>query len=133
MKINKNGNPGQFRQGDVLLVKIDAIPKTAKKIKGEMVTLALGEATGHHHSFTGGVVGYAEKVNDHGITLAEYIEVQKLLDEVKGVRVVESHLGHQEHEAFPVDAGTTESIKPGNYEIVMPYQYERGEMKKVID
>ena len=131
MKINKNGNKGQFRQGDVLLVKIDRIPESAKRINSKQVTLALGEVTGHHHTFTDGAVGFADQINEHGITLAEYVEVQKLIQEVQGVRV--AALGHQEHEAFPVNTGVTESIEPGTYEVVMPFQYERGEMKKVVD
>jgi hypothetical protein len=42
-----------YRQGDVLLISVDAIPEGAKKqpAKGRKVILALGEATGHHHRF----------------------------------------------------------------------------------
>lgn len=42
-----------IRQGDVLLVRVKAIPKdaVAREIKGHKVILALGEATGHHHRF----------------------------------------------------------------------------------
>lgn len=42
----------QFRQGDVLLIKVGSIPKSAKRMpakKGRMI-LAEGEATGHSHS-----------------------------------------------------------------------------------
>ena len=45
-------NKKQVRQGDVLVVDVDSIPKTAKKIAPEdgRIILAHGEATGHHHS-----------------------------------------------------------------------------------
>lgn len=36
-----------FRQGDVLIQKVQFIPKTA--VKQEKCILALGEATGHAH------------------------------------------------------------------------------------
>lgn len=131
MKINKNGNRGLIRQGDVLLVKINKIPETAKRIPRKEVTLALGEVTGHHHTFKDGAVGYAEKLNDHGITLAEYVDVQKLIDEVNGVHT--ARLEHQEHDAFVAGGSTDTSIQPGNYKVAMPFQYERGELKKVVD
>lgn len=41
----------QFRQGDVLIERAAAIPKSAKKQKrARKVILAHGEATGHHHA-----------------------------------------------------------------------------------
>lgn len=42
-----------YRQGDVLLVPVPEIPADAKPVEqtGARVILALGEATGHHHSF----------------------------------------------------------------------------------
>jgi hypothetical protein len=42
-----------IRQGDVILVRVEAIPKDAieQESKGNKVVLALGEATGHHHRF----------------------------------------------------------------------------------
>ena len=40
-----------MRQGDTLYIKIKAVPKTAKK--SENNTIALGEVTGHHHTFQG--------------------------------------------------------------------------------
>jgi len=41
-----------YRQGDVLLVPVDEVPKKrayVKRKRGEGVILAAGEATGHHH------------------------------------------------------------------------------------
>lgn len=45
MKPNKN----QIQQGDVLLRKVTALPKGC--VRKDSKTLALGEHTGHHHSF----------------------------------------------------------------------------------
>jgi len=53
---HENGEHGQVRQGDVLLVPVpaDQVParkrlKYVRRQKGEGVILAAGEATGHHH------------------------------------------------------------------------------------
>jgi hypothetical protein len=45
MKLNKH-----YRQGDVLIERIESIPATAKKQKqSKSIILAHGEVTGHHH------------------------------------------------------------------------------------
>lgn len=46
----------QARQGDVLLVPVERIPADAKQVPpvDGTVVLALGEATGHHHSISSG-------------------------------------------------------------------------------
>jgi hypothetical protein len=41
-----------FRQGDVLIQRVDELPKGLKKVKGRKV-LAEGEVTGHVHELTG--------------------------------------------------------------------------------
>lgn len=44
---------GQYRQGDVLVQEIDAVPANAKAVSKagkSRIILAEGEATGHHHS-----------------------------------------------------------------------------------
>lgn len=46
--------PQTYRQGDVLLVKVDALPKGAKpadRDEADRVVLALGEEHGHAHAF----------------------------------------------------------------------------------
>src|SRR5262245_1122853 len=40
---------GQYRQGDVLVEKIAALPKGCKEVKAGRCVLALGEVTGHAH------------------------------------------------------------------------------------
>jgi hypothetical protein len=62
----------QYRQGDVLIERVSKIPSSAKKQKsGPRVILALGEVTGHHHSFDGG-------------TVTEYADEEKRYFEVRG-------------------------------------------------
>lgn len=46
-----------YRQGDVLLVPIERLPAGGKRVENNPdggVTLAFGEATGHHHTIRGG-------------------------------------------------------------------------------
>jgi hypothetical protein len=43
----------QYRQGDVLLIKIDGIPKQASAEKNpDRIVLAYGEVTGHAHAIS---------------------------------------------------------------------------------
>ncbi len=44
----------QVHQGDVYLIRVDAVPTGLKPRKDR--TLKLGESTGHHHTLTGGTV-----------------------------------------------------------------------------
>ena len=43
----------QYRQGDVLLCAVDRIPETATAVpsNSDRITVALGELTGHAHTF----------------------------------------------------------------------------------
>jgi len=80
-----------YRHGDVLLTKIESIPKEAKKIAG--ATLALGEVTGHHHSFTSGTVQlYEPKTATDGV---KYVDVA----------TKSASLTHQEHKEIRVPQG----------------------------
>lgn len=80
-----------YRHGDVLLTQIDAIPKGAKKSASK--TLALGEVTGHHHSFTSGTV--------------QLYEPTTAKDGVKFVKVESksASLTHQEHLKLDIPQG----------------------------
>lgn len=51
---NMKTNKRQIQQGDVLFFnRADELPRGCKRRKGR--TVALGEATGHHHTFAEGV------------------------------------------------------------------------------
>ena len=85
----------QNQQGDVLLKRVKSIKKNTKKIenKNNMVTLALGEHTGNHHSI------YSDDSN------------VCLLEDEDGVQYVENkneydvELKHQEHNVVKVSPG----------------------------
>jgi hypothetical protein len=104
MKNNKN----QYRQGDVLLRRIDKIPANKKQTKP---TLALGETTGHHHTFEGGATCYA----DDEVSLAEFVRVDEAL----------ANLTHQEHATIP--------IPKGNYEKLYQVEDTSREITRVAD
>ena len=104
-----------FRQGDVCLIAVDAIPKEAKKqpAKGRKVILALGEATGHHHRFEFRDTSHNVKlyVADGG---ARYVHVTKAAD-----------LLHEEHSTVKVPAG--------KYLIPQQVEYTPAELRRVAD
>lgn len=90
MKIPLTQIGGHSRQGDVLLRRI-AKPATLPKRLGE-VPLALGEVTGHHHSFAPGAVCYGEEE-------PEVVVLPKALP-----------LTHQEHGPISFPRGTYERL-----------------------
>jgi len=81
----------QRRQGDVLLVAVDAIQgQEVKRNHENKLILAHGEKTGHHHFLTGpGVQLY----HDSGLS-ANFLSVTKVDD-----------LTHQTHHPFPIPEG----------------------------
>ena len=93
----------QFRQGDVLLSAVTAIPPTAKpaRVTGDRVVLARGEASGHAHAVpaTG-----AQLFQDRASGRA-YLAVGKL-----GAR-----LQHEEHAPIRLPAGYYEVIRQREY------------------
>ncbi len=103
MKTNANALPltkvgAHARQGDTLLRRLSTvIPATAKRIKSP--TLALGEKTGHHHTFSeGGAVAFAD---DEQAPIADAVRVT----------APEAPLTHQEHETITFPKGDYESLK----------------------
>lgn len=78
------------RQGDVLLRKIAKPSKCPKKLGN--VPLALGEVTGHHHSFGAGAVCFGE-------TEPEIVELPRPLP-----------LEHQEHGPITFSKGWHERL-----------------------
>lgn len=98
-----------FRHGDVTLRKIDAIPKGLKKEAGS--TLALGEVTGHHHTFSKGSVQL-------------FTPTTRDTDAVKYVDVTSktASLSHQEHKKI--------DVPQGQYKMTLEREYNP--MDKVI-
>jgi len=113
----------QIRQGDVLLESCN--PSELKGLTKTKPTVALGEATGHHHSFQGKHTTGFFKAGDAEVgaqliaggipALAEYIEVKDKPD----------NLTHQEH--GPI------AHAPGTYKKTQQVEYEREQIRNVAD
>lgn len=69
---NTSMKNNQYRQGDVMLQRIETLPSNLKPVTPEdgKVILAHGEVTGHHHSFSAAA---AERLTDD--TGSEYFRV----------------------------------------------------------
>lgn len=109
----------QYRQGDVLLVKVDAVPFGLKSRVGGKVILAYGEVSGHHHRFDCGKVTAFYKEGDDsamggGATLrgtrtdVEFISVPK-----DGAALV-----HEEHDAINLNEGSYRVIRQREYDMM---------------
>jgi|FreactTroBogLake_1042271.scaffolds.fasta_scaffold03149_6 capsular polysaccharide biosynthesis protein len=98
-----------YRQGDVLIKRVKAVPQTTAN-KRESGILAFGEVTGHCHK--------VENLNQ-----AEVLEVGTdlyLRVSEDGVRIV-----HDEHAPIMLPAG--------NYEITIQREYSPEEIRNVAD
>jgi hypothetical protein len=118
----KNTNT-MFRQGDVLIERIDKIPTTAKKQKrSNSIILAHGEVTGHHHVLE--TSDSADWWKDGEI--APTLEKPSTL---AGAIFVELPLGgaveHNEHSAIEIPAGT--------YKITRQREYSPEAIRNVAD
>jgi hypothetical protein len=93
----------QFRQGDVLLRAVEAIPPRAKPVPpdGDRVVLAYGEVTGHAHAFAAARVSLLRE----GRTGRSFLTV------VEGG----ARLRHEEHDPILVPAGSYEFIRQREY------------------
>lgn len=103
-----------WQQGDVVMQKIDSIPE-GERSQDELTkakTLALGEATGHSHTF--------DDVDNS-------VEVFKIMNVIYMRLAKETKLKHQEHNPI--------SIPPGNYKvgIVRETDHLAGITRRVAD
>ena len=107
----KKKNRTIFRQGDVMVIRVDAIPPGAKPVKRDngRIVLAYGEVTGHVHAITDEEVTMFEV--DKGIC---YLDVQ-----------MEAFLRHEEHGTIP--------LAPGKYEVRRQREYSPEEIRNVAD
>ncbi len=98
-----------FRQGDVLLLRVDSMPEGERlQPEGGRLILARGEVTGHHHSVTaadGTLVEAAEGV---------YLRI-----------MAPTPLEHQEHDAI--------WLAPGSYRVVRQREYSPGAVSLARD
>lgn len=108
-----------YRQGDVLLIKIDPnlIPAEAKQAKPEhgRLVLAHGEVTGHHHSLA----------VQEGVELVTLEEADELRMWLSITTIEPIPLEHQEH--------ATILIEPGFYEKRQQREYSPEQIRNVQD
>jgi hypothetical protein len=100
-------NGGHARQGDVLIRRNDHAATPLKRVPP---VLARGEVTGHHHSYGGGAVAFA----DHEDGLAQVVEID-----------IPEPLTHQEHAPIPTP--------PGRYEVLVQVEDTSQEITRVAD
>lgn len=115
-----------YEQGDVLLKVRSTVPKGYVLHEGEKA-LQHGETTGHMHRFL-----MTDKVDIYVPPMAERINLSNGMTIVPGIGkyiVVreEAYLRHEEHKPILVPPGTYEM------DLVREYDYEKDEMRRVVD
>ena len=104
-----------YRQGDVLVRQVSAIPSDAVSVNNETrIVLAYGEVTGHAHAI---VVDEAQEMtfSEAGGVVRRFLKVFE-----RG-----ASLKHEEHSTIP--------LPPGLYEIVQQREYSPEEIRNVAD
>ncbi len=99
-----------FRQGDVLIERVASVPTEAQKLKSsKRITLALGEATGHHHTLEcDDPADWWKRGDEQFVSLSST-----------------SILTHQEH--APID------LSPGIYRVTRQREYSPEAIRNVQD
>jgi len=101
--------PEMYRQGDVLLAKVEALPKRAvQKPVEERIVLAWGETTGHAHAVSSQFAKLFEAGPDRFLVASE------------GAILV-----HEEHNPI--------KLTPGVYRVVQQREYIPGAARYVVD
>lgn len=105
-----------YRQGDVLIVQVDAIPTDAAPcaVNGDVI-LAYGEMTGHCHRLAPETVKPFAKGGVWSADAERFITVA-----LEGAQ-----LKHEEH--------ATVAIPPGNYRVVQQMEYHPAAIRNVAD
>jgi hypothetical protein len=99
----------QYRQGDVLLVRVTAVPKGAKVEQNDSsIVLAYGETTGHAHRISAATAKAYQWQGDR------LIEIHKATD-----------LVHEEHNPI--------HLEPGIYKLVHQREYTPERVRRVVD
>lgn len=103
-----------FRQGDVLIVPIGAMPQGLEKVPREQgrVVLAHGEVTGHAHA-----------IKDKRAALFRDPKLMAIFMHVSGDAPVA--LEHDEHDTI--------QLPPGDYQIIRQREYSPEAIRNVAD
>lgn len=107
--------PMMYRQGDVLLVAVSAIPLEATPcdVKGDVI-LAYGEVTGHAHRLAPETVKPFAKGGVWSPSAERFIQAAE-----------GATLTHEEHGAI--------ALAPGNYRVVQQVEYTPEGLRNVAD
>lgn len=102
-----------YRQGDVLVQKVNTIPDglTPVPLDNGRVILAYGEVTGHAHAVIG----------DTEFLAADLAELEDRFLRVEA----EATIVHEEHDAI--------TLPPGNYQVIRQREYAPEEIRTVAD
>lgn len=102
-----------YRQGDVLIERVDHVPEGAQKQKAsKRIILAHGEATGHHHALEIG----------QDVDPADWWKAgEEIYVDVKAPAKVT----HQEHSTIP--------LTEGRYRVRRQREYSPQEVRRVAD
>lgn len=97
-----------LRQGDVLLVPVDELPRGLKKVPREngRIVLAHGEATGHAHVIEGEAQFLASDLEELD---GRFLVVEE-----------ETELVHDEHATITVPPGIHQVVRQREYELEAP-------------
>lgn len=99
-----------WRQGDILLIQVEALPETATLEDGACI-LAYGEATGHSH-----------QVHEHGQIFVDVTDKGQRYLQVIAATV----LKHQEHGEIALKG-------PSIFKIIRQREYSPAEIRTVVD
>ena len=105
-----------YRQGDVLIIPVAAIPSQTAPVDREngLVILAHGEVTGHHHAIA--------DQDAELVTTGQADELRMWLSITAPEPVA---LTHQEHDTI--------TLPPGNYEVRRQREYAPEQIRQVQD
>jgi hypothetical protein len=100
-----------FRQGDVLLIKVDELPADAEQVKRDAgrIILAYGETTGHKHAIKAPQVKMIVTTNG-----------ERFLSSTTGFS-----LNHEEH--------ATVKVPTGNFQVIIQREYSPTELRTIVD
>jgi len=106
--------------GDVGIREIKSIPKSARLL--DTKTVAYGEKTGHHHTFSGQVLVYEPQDNETMTVRNESVPIQKYIQVKKDAQIT-----HQEH--------APQTIPKGKYAILLEREWDvvSNQLRRVMD
>lgn len=110
----KTTNETHYRQGDVLVTSIAALPKSLKPVarQGGRLILAAGKSTGHHHAIATKNCALFTAKAEPGVLLLE-------------VKAARASLVHDEH--------STITLPKGAYRVSRQREYSAAAVRRVED